>query len=118
MSDETQDQTPAQTQDQAVDPAPAQTEDQPQSGSQDRPPDKHVVRSFLTEPRFPGHRGGENWVGPLVDYKEIELMRRQLTSSSKLMSRKRTGANTQEQRALKEAVKRARFLALVPYSGT
>ncbi len=80
--------------------------------------DKSVVRSFLTEPRFPGHRGGPNWVGPLIDYKEVELVRRQLTSGSKLMSRKRTGANTQEQKCLKEAVKRARFLALVPYSGT
>jgi ribosomal protein S18 len=79
---------------------------------------KSVVRSFLTEPRFPGARGGDNWVGPLIDYKEVELVRRQLTSSSKLMSRKRTGANTQEQRALKQAVKRARYLGLIPYSGT
>jgi len=53
-----------------------------------------------------------------IDYKEIELLRKFLTTSSKLMSRKRAGTNTQEQRALKIALKRARYLALVPYSGT
>jgi len=53
-----------------------------------------------------------------IDYKEIELLRKFLSGSSKLMSRKRAGTNTQEQRALKIALKRARYLALVPYSGT
>ena len=55
---------------------------------------------------------------PLIDYKEVELIRKFLTTSSKLMSRKRAGTSTQEQRALKLAVKRARFLALIPFSGT
>ena len=67
--------------------------------------------------RFP-ERGGKEWVGPLVDYKEIELLRKFLSSSSKLMSRKRAGTNAQEQNDLKAAVKRARFLALLPYAGT
>jgi len=67
--------------------------------------------------RFPD-RGGKEWVGRLVDYKELELLRKFMTTSSKLMSRKRAGTNTQEQRALKLAVKHARFLALIPYSGS
>ncbi len=74
-------------------------------------------KSYHTSNRFPERRKKE-WVGPLVDYKEVDLLRKFLTSSSKMMSRKRGGTNTQEQRALKLAVKRARFLALVPYSGT
>jgi ribosomal protein S18 len=45
------------------------------------------------------------------------LLRKFLTSSSKMMSRKRGGANAQEQKDLKLAVKRARFLALIPYRG-
>ncbi len=60
--------------------------------------------SYHTSRRF-SDRGGEGWVGPLVDYKEIELLRKFMTSSSKLMSRKRAGTNTQEQRALQNAVK-------------
>lgn len=63
-------------------------------------------------------RGGADWVGPVVDYKEVELLRKFLTPSSKLMSRKRAGTNSQEQADLKRAVKRARLLALIPYSGT
>lgn len=67
--------------------------------------------------RFP-ERTGADWVGPIVDYKEVELIRKFLTTSSKLMSRRRGGTTAQEQNSLKEALKRARFMALVPYSGT
>ncbi len=74
-------------------------------------------KGYRTSQRFP-ERQGPDWVGPIVDYKEVELLRKFLTSSSKLMSRKRAGTNTQEQRALKAAIKRARYLALLPYTGT
>jgi small subunit ribosomal protein S18 len=74
------------------------------------------VKSYHTERRFPD-RGGPDWVGPLIDYKEVELLRKFLSSSSKLMSRKRAGTDTQEQKALKLAIKRARLLALLPYRG-
>lgn len=82
----------------------------------DRDRDKGGAGALGTPRRFPD-RGGPDWVGPLVDYKEVELLRKFLTSSSKMMSRKRGGANAQEQKALKLAVKRARFLALIPYRG-
>ena len=75
------------------------------------------TNSFHTAQRFP-ERGGQDWKGPLVDYKEIELLHKFLTTSSKVMSRRRAGTNTQEQRDLRLAVKHARFMALVPYSGT
>jgi len=74
-------------------------------------------KSFRTSSRFP-ERDKPEWVGPVVDYKEVELLRKFLTSSSKLMSRKRGGTNAQEQNALKQAIKRARFMALLPYAGT
>lgn len=77
---------------------------------------KERSNSYHTERRFP-ERGGLNWVGPLIDYKEVDLLRKFLSSSSKLMSRRRAGTNAQEQKALKVALKRARFLALVPYRG-
>ena len=73
---------------------------------------------FGKDPGFPGRGRRGGWKGPLIDYKEVELIRRFLTGSSKIMSRKRSSTNTQEQRALKLAVKRARFLALIPYSGS
>ena len=70
-----------------------------------------------TKSRFPD-RVGPMWLGPIVDYKEVEMVRKFLTSSSKLMSRKRAGTNAQEQASLKAAVKRARFMALIPYAGS
>ena len=78
---------------------------------------KKEGNKYHTARRFP-ERCGPGWVGPLVDYKELELVRKFLTTSSKLMSRRRAGTSAQEQRALKIAVKRARFLALLPYRGT
>ena len=72
--------------------------------------------AYHSKRRF-ADRGSADWVGPLVDYKEVELLRKFLTSSSKIMSRKRAGTSTQEQKALKLAIKRARFIALLPYTG-
>ena len=66
--------------------------------------------------RFPRRVRGE-WVGPIVDYKEIELLRKFLTTSNKIMSRRRAGTSAAEQRDLKRAIKYARFLSLLPYTG-
>jgi len=67
--------------------------------------------------RFP-ERATKEWKGPIVDYKEVELLRKFMTASSKIMSRKRAGTNAREQRDIRKALKRARFLALLPYTGT
>ncbi len=67
--------------------------------------------------RFPD-RGGTEWKGPIVDYKEVDLLRKFLTASSKMMSRKRAGTSAREQRDLRRAIKRARFMALLPFTGT
>ncbi len=74
------------------------------------------IGTYHTARRFP-ERGGPDWIGPVVEYKETELLRKFLTSSSKLMSRRRAGTNAQEQKALKLAVKQARYLALLSYKG-
>jgi len=67
--------------------------------------------------RFP-ERAREEWEGPVVDYKEVELLRKFLSTSSKLMSRKRAGTSAQEQKALKQAIKQARQISLLPYTPT
>jgi len=66
--------------------------------------------------RFPD-RDSADWNGPIVDYKEVELLRKFLTVSNKMMSRKRAGTNATEQRDVRRAIKRARFMALLPYTG-
>ena len=72
-------------------------------------------RSRSNRGRFPDRTGKD---GPIVDYKEVELLRKFLTASSKMMSRKRGGTNAREQRDVRRAIKRARFLALLPFTGT
>ncbi|MFQ5414302.1 MAG: 30S ribosomal protein S18 [Phycisphaerae bacterium] len=77
---------------------------------------EHYGGRFNAKQRFDG-RGGPDWVGSLIDYKEVELLRKFLTPSSKLMGRKRAGTSAAEQRDVKSAIKRARFIALIPYAG-
>jgi small subunit ribosomal protein S18 len=52
-----------------------------------------------------------------VDYKDVATLKTFLTPQGKLFSRKRTGLSSAAQHALARAVKRARFLALLPYVG-
>ena len=78
---------------------------------------KKKSRGSQQRSRF-SNRGGKVWKGDIVDYKEVDLLRKFLTASSKLMSRKRAGTNAREQRDIRRAIKRARFLALLPFTGT
>ena len=50
-----------------------------------------------------------------IDYKDTESLRKTLSANGKIQGRKRTGATAMEQRMIARAVKRARFLALLPY---
>jgi small subunit ribosomal protein S18 len=52
-----------------------------------------------------------------VDYKDVATLKKLTSSQGKLFSRKRSGNCAAFQRAVKDAVKRARFLALLPYAG-
>jgi small subunit ribosomal protein S18 len=52
-----------------------------------------------------------------VDYKDVPTLKKMCNSQGKMMSRKRTGSCAAFQRAVKDAVKRARFMALMPYVG-
>ncbi len=51
----------------------------------------------------------------LVDYKDEALLRRFLTERGKIVPSRITGACAPHQRKLTRAIKRARYLALLPY---
>lgn len=59
-------------------------------------------------------------VGPegdlYVDWKDVENLRRMMSPNGKILGRKRIGASAREQRLLSQAIKRARFMALLPYT--
>jgi small subunit ribosomal protein S18 len=50
-----------------------------------------------------------------IDYKDVELLRRFITPSARMQSRKRTDVTAKNQRKLSIAIKRARFMGLLPY---
>ncbi len=52
-----------------------------------------------------------------VDYKDIASLSKLITQQAKLYSRKRSGNCATHQRSCRQAIKRARFLALMPYVG-
>ena len=51
-----------------------------------------------------------------VDYKDVEILKDFITENAKIMPARITGTRTGYQRQLSTAIKRARFLALLPYT--
>jgi small subunit ribosomal protein S18 len=52
----------------------------------------------------------------VIDYKDADLLRRFVTERGKIIPRRISGATQEQQRQLTVAIKRARFLGLLPYS--
>ena len=51
-----------------------------------------------------------------IDYKDVERLQKLLTQRGKIFSRKRSGNCAGCQRKAQKAIKRARFMALLPYA--
>jgi small subunit ribosomal protein S18 len=51
-----------------------------------------------------------------VDYKDLELLKGYISESGKIVPARITGTKAKYQRQLTRAIKRARFLALMPYT--
>jgi small subunit ribosomal protein S18 len=50
-----------------------------------------------------------------IDYKDINLLRQYVTETGKIVPSRITGTKAKYQRQLSTAIKRARYLALLPY---
>ncbi len=50
-----------------------------------------------------------------IDYKDVEILKRFLGPTGRILSHKRTGVTAKNQRALTSAIKHARFLGLLPF---
>lgn len=51
-----------------------------------------------------------------IDYKDIAMLKNYITESGKIVPSRITGTSAKYQRQLSTAIKRARFLALLPYT--
>lgn len=53
-----------------------------------------------------------------IDYKQADVLRRLVTEEGKIRPRRQTGTCAKHQRVLATAIKRARHIALLPFSGS
>ena len=51
-----------------------------------------------------------------IDYKQVDTFRRYLSERFKIEARRKTGVCSKHQRGLSTAIKRARHLAMIPFS--
>jgi len=56
---------------------------------------------------------GDN--APKIDYKDVKLLQRYISERGKIVPSRITAVSAKKQRELARAIKRARFMALLPY---
>ncbi|MDZ4737143.1 MAG: 30S ribosomal protein S18 [Dongiaceae bacterium] len=76
-----------------------------------------VTRAGSGRPRFRRRKScpfsGPN--APKIDYKDTRLLQRFLSERGKIVPSRITAVSAKRQRELSQAIKRSRFLALLPY---
>ena len=53
-----------------------------------------------------------------IDYKDLDLLAKLTNRHGRIVSRRKTGCQAVSQHAVSKAIKRARFMALMPYEGS
>ena len=83
-------------------------------------PPKNRKRKKLTQrakKKGPLFVDGERPRPMYVDYKDVELLKKLVNRHGRIVSRRKTGCSAVSQHAVTAAIKRARFMALLPYTG-
>ena len=75
---------------------------------------KARARAQKKDPLFVG---GERPRPMYVDYKDIDLLKKLVNRHGRIVGRRKTGCSAASQHAATSAIKRARFMALLPYVG-
>jgi small subunit ribosomal protein S18 len=88
----------------------------PPRGGRERRERPEKFQTF-NRPKIKVARTSESGV-KYMDYKDTESLKKMISINGKISSRRRTGADAMEQRMLAQAIKRARFMALLPYVTT
>jgi small subunit ribosomal protein S18 len=70
-------------------------------------------RRYIARPKICQFCADKNVV---IDYKQVDLLRRYVSEDGKMRPRRQTGTCARHQRVLAEAIKRARHLALLPFN--
>jgi len=73
-----------------------------------------MMRRYVARPKFCQFCVDKT---AIIDYKNVDMLRRYVTEEGKIRPRRQTGTCAKHQRTVATAIKRARHLALVPYIG-
>ncbi len=73
--------------------------------------DRHP-RRFISRPKICQFCADRNIV---IDYKQLDLLRRFVTEEGKIRPRRQTGTCARHQRMVANAIKRARHIAILPF---
>jgi small subunit ribosomal protein S18 len=71
-------------------------------------------RRFFAKPKFCQFCADKTLT---IDYKKTDLLRKYITEDGKIRPRRQTGACARHQRSVATAVKQARHIALLPFTG-
>ena len=71
-------------------------------------------RRFFAKPKFCQFCADKTLT---IDYKKTDLLRKYVTEDGMIRPRRQTGACAKHQRVVAQAVKKARHIALLPYTG-
>jgi len=96
--------------------------DQPERSRSDQP--RRAGPPRFRDERPAGRRGPQRRRGRApfpatleqINYKNVDLLMRFVSDRGKIRARRKTGANGKQQRRLSREIKRARHLALLPYT--
>lgn len=81
---------------------------------QRRPRPQNNQRRYFTRPRVCQFCTDPS---TKIDYKQVDLLKRLITEEGKIRPRRQTGTCARHQRQLAKAIKRARHVALLPFTG-
>lgn len=88
-----------------------------------RPPAKASKTRKRAKPKVKAKKRDPIWVDGVrprpmfVDYKDIELLKKLINRHGRIVSRRKSGCTAVSQHAVARAIKRARYMALLPYVG-
>jgi small subunit ribosomal protein S18 len=72
------------------------------------------MKNFITRPTVCPFCKGQM----KIDYKDVSMLSRYISNQGKIVSRRRSRTCAKHQRSLAQAIKRARYLAMLPYAPT
>jgi len=84
------------------------------SGSSGQKPRRQYKTRYVRKPRFCQFCSDKTLV---IDYKNTSLLRKLTTEEGKIRPRRQTGTCAKHQRIVAQEIKRARHIALLPFTG-